>query len=774
MYKTLDWFELKRRLNLPEKTGVAPEKRDNITPGEMKQLWNWRSVEVNKLIDALRSKYPTLIAKACGSNDLESDIDITFATPGGDHFGDDILAAKEFNEKVTSRFGKPAGRTFDVNIYVRDYRAIKESRNQEYNAEPIADVDVGQPTAPQAAGMDFRTASAEDQDVAALMKQRRFMSSKQWKDYSTGILADLEAQLKKQNPEVNLKEDKTYQQAAKQFDEAEDVYLLSLRKILVGIQKTVAKNHPELVRSDPNLQELERLLRDPNAKNIEIEMQKLHKLLTAGKYAPLAMEATDEMYLDQMADVRANQKKLETMPAGPAKESLKLQVKKDIFTNIFFANEAYTSEGAITHIVAGSQAGLNAEQLAEKLKPSETVQSANEQLADLLKDMEHYEEEEQEAREHGGDAAAVAGQAFVHASKYLERLLDATAILAAQFAPKKAGDPPAPDLSWFAENVKDTDVTGKTTLKDKAEALQKRVKGLLLNLRKSSKVPGDLKRPLAVDEVEQLFGVTTIAAFTQIMMKLGRELNSVVRQRAQFQTAMDVGEDVSAERMKNVDIGDRERAMNVLRKLTHDPRTLAPAQHLIAAFSKLNLGSGPQVSKLASELCNTWKAALDFLEQKRADMLPRVLTLLGTRVKAIPDVEVANEFQKVERWLVQAVELLAMTAGPTATPKTQAIVARINQAEQLSGRLYELTFGPRWEQTKATPTAEKKAKLLDDLEKLKTKVDPIVGQLSVDVIDDVPEGAKQRIVDVMRDLNTRDKDAGRRLGDLEKLAVPTG
>src|SRR5262249_14898598 len=163
----------------------------------------------------------------------------------------------------------------------------------------------------------------------ALMKQRRFMSAKQWQEYAAGILTDLETKLAQQKPGANPKEDKAYQQVAKQLDEAEDVYLLSLRKILVGIQKTVAKLHPEMARTDENLQALEALLRDPNAKNVEVEMQKLHKLLTSGKYAGVAMEATDEMYLDQMADVRANQKKLETMPDGPEKESLKLQVKKD-------------------------------------------------------------------------------------------------------------------------------------------------------------------------------------------------------------------------------------------------------------------------------------------------------------------------------------------------------------------------------------------------------------------------------------------------------------
>ncbi len=416
---------------------------------------------------------------------------------------------------------------------------------------------------------------------------------------------------------------------------------------------------------------------------------------------------------------------------------------------------------------------MTTEQLAEKLKPTETVQSANEQLADLLKDMEHYEDEEHEAREHGGDPAAVAGQAFVHASKYLERLLDATAILAAQFAPKKPGDPPAPELNWFAENVKDTNITGKATLKEKSEALQQRVKSLLLNLRKSSKVPSDLKKPLAVDEVQQLFNVTTIEAFTAVMMKLGRELNSVVRQREQFQSAVEVGDNVATERVKNADIGDRERAMNVLRKIASDPHTLAPVQNVIAAFVKLGVAVGPAVSKMASELCNTWKAAIDALEAKRADTLAKVVPLLGARIKAIPDIEVSNELQPVARWFDQAIDMLAMSAGPKSTAKTQQIVARINQGEVLSGRAYELIFGPRWEQAKKDPGGAATAKLQTDMQRMKAQIEPILEQLMVDVIEDVPQAAKQRINVVMSDLNNRNNDLDRHLRELEKLAVPT-
>ncbi len=93
------------------------------------------------------------------------------------------------------------------------------------------------------------------------------------------------------------------------------------------------------------------------------------------------------------------------------------------------------SQGAIEHVVAGIQA-KDPEKKAEilaKLTPATLMQSCNEQLADFFKDMKTAEEKiaaEKDATKKRRET----GEAFVHASKYLVRLLDAAQILTEKFA----------------------------------------------------------------------------------------------------------------------------------------------------------------------------------------------------------------------------------------------------------------------------------------------------------------------------------------------------
>src|SRR5262249_15900399 len=113
-FKAYDWFALKTcRKDRMIMVGGKGEPVE-FTDDNMWKLVQYRGKVVNEVIDNLRKKYPTLIAKAVGSEDIESDIDITFATPRS---GDDVKAAQEFNAVMKGRFGKPPGRTFDVNIY---------------------------------------------------------------------------------------------------------------------------------------------------------------------------------------------------------------------------------------------------------------------------------------------------------------------------------------------------------------------------------------------------------------------------------------------------------------------------------------------------------------------------------------------------------------------------------------------------------------------------------------------------------------------------------
>jgi hypothetical protein len=215
--------------------------------------------------------------------------------------------------------------------------------------------------------------------------------------------------------------------------------------------------------------------------------------------------------------------------------ALEVKVKKDMFTNIVFANEAYMSQGAIKHIVEGKQAKdpTTAAKVLEGLKPSDLLQSANEQMADFFKDMKHYEGAVGEMD--GRQKRQATGEAFVHASKYLSRLLEA-----AQFLGDKYPEATHPELHKPPFTI--LKGSGTTSPKD----LQKKVDDVMLNLRKSAAIPPEVKGEVGALEVQELFKVTDIAGFRDVIAKFGVELNQRVRQLAEFKR--DQSLDLEAER----------------------------------------------------------------------------------------------------------------------------------------------------------------------------------------------------------------------------------
>merc|ERR1712185_289013 len=71
LFKAHDWFALKDQYH-----------EGTLTKAQMWDLWRFRQEYVEALLNELRGRWPMLLAKAMGSTDLESDIDITFAAPG--------------------------------------------------------------------------------------------------------------------------------------------------------------------------------------------------------------------------------------------------------------------------------------------------------------------------------------------------------------------------------------------------------------------------------------------------------------------------------------------------------------------------------------------------------------------------------------------------------------------------------------------------------------------------------------------------------------------
>ncbi|HEY4083052.1 MAG TPA: hypothetical protein VGM81_20395 [Burkholderiaceae bacterium] len=118
------WFKFKA-MRKSGKDVVLPgvTTQNKITDAVMWKLYQFRRHYVDLLISALHVKHKAagLLFRSGGSEDIESDLDITVASPNS---GVDVVAMKEFNDKVKKDFGRPPGRVFDTNLYARDYKAI--------------------------------------------------------------------------------------------------------------------------------------------------------------------------------------------------------------------------------------------------------------------------------------------------------------------------------------------------------------------------------------------------------------------------------------------------------------------------------------------------------------------------------------------------------------------------------------------------------------------------------------------------------------------------
>jgi hypothetical protein len=550
-FRKYGWFEFKdlrksgKEVDLP---GLASQKR--ITDEVMWKLYQYRRREVDKLIAGLQGLFRDsgLLFKSSGSEDIESDLDITVASKKP---GDDVKAMRQFNAAVKAKFGRPPGRVFDTNLYARDYRRIDED-NMTRNREGAApeDRDIAEPEGAMA------NMSGIDQDVATLMKQRRFLDDTTF----TAMWHQLRDSIKDRDPEV-AKTKKRYLQ--QRFEEAESAYLLTAvekaEAIIDKVHKSMAKFTPEQRRIFDR--ETLAFAQAQSANDLQATQRLLPKLLDMleEQFPDEVMDATDDQYADRMARLREDQAEVDRQEAlqqrhgkenadcakvHPGKShaewlggvnALKARIKQAQFTNIVFANEAYMSEGAIAHVVAGVQASNPAKKKAalDRLKPAELLQSTNEQLADFFKDMKHMEHAEKAART-ATERRRATGEAFVHASKYLSRMLDAAALLQSKYPDG------TPERNALTQPP--FELCQRANAKDPGD-LQSKVDEQLVRLRKSSTVPGDAKAELAVADVKTMFGVDSVDALRRLITQFSIDFNQRVRQLKEFQDAQQVDDE---------------------------------------------------------------------------------------------------------------------------------------------------------------------------------------------------------------------------------------
>lgn len=555
-----DWFALKKCRK--ERSITLNGGPLAFTDDDMWKLVQYRGKVVNEELDKLRKKYPTLICKASGSEDIESDIDITIATPRS---GDDVKAAQEFNAIIKTRFGKPPGRVFDVNIYPRDYGAIKESFKPDYNVDAIVDENIDEPD--QAESLKL---SKIDQDVATLIKQRRFLEEGAFNKMLQALID-------------SVKDEPTKKRIEKQYEEGEDVYLLTglekVQKIRAGVKPAdlqakpgdspLVQGHKAELRN--KLARLDAITNTGGGANLAQAQKLIPEILDLFEEAFPAesMDVTDALYLEKMGALRADQETIRSLKdaAGAADKhhpgktceqahgkeehekwrvknlnAVEVKVKKDMFTNIIFANEAIISQGALKHVVEALQARTPEEKLEKLagLTASDLMQSVNEQVADLFKEMKHYDGVVEEAEAGAGDAPAKAaaknranGEGYVHASKYFFRLLDAAISMNLKY-------PAEPTVQAPYDAVRNA---GKLNL----QQLKDRVDGVLLKLRKSAVIPPAVKGEVGALELQEIFPqVRDIPTFRTMIENFAIELNKRIRSLDEFKKSQEM--DTKAER----------------------------------------------------------------------------------------------------------------------------------------------------------------------------------------------------------------------------------
>ncbi|MBW4443396.1 MAG: hypothetical protein KME10_19625 [Plectolyngbya sp. WJT66-NPBG17] len=403
---------------------------------------------------ALALKSP-LVAKSVGSTDLSSDYDVTIAAPDGN----DVKILRAFNEAIKKEFQAQPGTLFDTNIYVKDYTKVE--KNIEFSdVEDYKDSDLADGT---------KAMSDGDQDIAALVKQRRFSTSDEWKSYVTSVCQgfDLELQIK----------------VRKQYDIADALFNLAVRDLLTALEDQFQKKkyfglQMPLIDVDKDGQQIDdakaantlyRTLSDrlgtiailykrfESAKN-GIKLKSLQKLWEPAQSPEQWQKVSKNLLVELATEAQANNSELLHLiqDYSDTTKSSELQKNPELFRDlvlktsnrlyadvmervrkaqknpevakyetgraIFFASEAYVSEGAVFDVVLGNQGSEEEKRKARAMiRPVHLLESFNEQYADFLKDIKHYA--------HGKALqdlkADEAGRLYYRSSKYLDRFFKA-------------------------------------------------------------------------------------------------------------------------------------------------------------------------------------------------------------------------------------------------------------------------------------------------------------------------------------------------------------
>ncbi|WP_411139854.1 hypothetical protein [Streptomyces sp. x-80] len=466
-----DWSTAKERYG---DAGQAPDR--------MWSLFHYRKVYIDAKLLELRSRHPALRIRSVGSANPTSDYDITVSGPGA------AQAVAEFNASFRREWGKESATVFDVNLYVKDFmpergnfafpyapgtRGLRwtesellppmgEDRRKARSWMPRQDgtweADGARRLSPERPdtgiaaprGALARAVAEADQDVAALSKLRKYMDAAEWGAYVAQLALLVPQAVRAEVERRHLMADTVHQRATA---ELADRLRADTGHVRAG------------ATDEAYIEELEHARPDA--------VVRARNLIYAGHTARLS--EAQERYAARNSD------------------ELALEIRRRTSYSLWHAMEAYHSQGAVLDVV-GKQARSDVE-----VTSAHYLQSFNEQLGDLLKDLKHY-----------GDA----GEAFYRSAKYLQRMTAA----ARQVLETSGADLPDADLALLAQLAEISSADG-TLL------------GIRGGREKYALSSARDKSDIATGVYGRALGITDKNSLRRAVLDLGARVNAAVRSR---------------------------------------------------------------------------------------------------------------------------------------------------------------------------------------------------------------------------------------------------
>ncbi len=472
-----------------------------------------------------------IVTKSVGSTDLTSDYDITVGITGGDVSGADVDVIEKFNNLVRIKFGKQPGTIFDTNLYAKDFLPLN--------------ADDKRLTMPDVGGQMYNM-MVEGQDEGALVKQRRYMSSAEWDTFLQALLS-----------QVSALDSKAAVAVRSRYETADAQYLLNLNELLTELDdratnakkydaatlKMYAEAKAKATVTEAALSPAEQtFVKNAGSKEMAAAQNAASKEMAAAQlllrykalkwehdYADLVLWATNDLYTAKMRAIRAYQQKIGAT-GNPAAGDVR--VSDLISAAIFFASEAYLSEGALRHVVDGVQVakaspGLSGQALTDAINKAlmsltieQLLQSINEQFGDFLKDFAHY-----------GDTP----EFLFRGAKYVQRLFEAAEFLSTK---KMQGS----TTEKAALKNLDITVVNKIFAKPAADILARlntATDGLVAVRKGSKKFATDAeKNAYCVAENKTYFGADNGAGLKDRITQMVLKLNAQARSGLTFTPAL--------------------------------------------------------------------------------------------------------------------------------------------------------------------------------------------------------------------------------------------